>query len=84
MPTATVRFTPRERRVLVLAAQGYTIRQIAEMLYVSHKTVEAHLRNVFTKMGRDPPDGGGAEVREPRRTPPSPGSASASADETSG
>ena len=81
MSTPSVRFTPREREVLRLAAQGYTTREIAERLYVSPKTVEAHLLNAFEKMRRDPPDAGGAGVREPRRTPPSEGAASSSVDE---
>ena len=84
MPTPTVRFTRREREVIALAAQGYTIRQIAESLYVGHKTVETHLLNVFEKMRRDPPNEGGAGVREPRRTPPTGGSGSRSADEPRG
>ena len=84
VPTPTVPFTRRELEVLQLAAQGYTIRQIAERLYLGHETVETHLLNVFTKMGNDPPNEGGAGVRELRRTPPSPGSASSSADEPRG
>ena len=83
MPTPTVRLTQRERQVLVFAVQGYTIRQIAERLFVSPKTVESHLLNVFEKMRIDPPNGGGAGVREPRRTPPSSGPGSASAEEPS-
>jgi DNA-binding CsgD family transcriptional regulator len=84
MPTPRVRLTPREHEALRLAAEGYTTRDIGAHLHVSHKTAEAHLLNAFEKMRRDPPKGGGAGVREPRRTPPSPGSASSSADEPSG
>jgi DNA-binding CsgD family transcriptional regulator len=83
MPTPRVRHTPREREVLVLAVQGYTTREIAQRLYVSPKTVEDHLLNVFNKLRGDPPNERGAGVREPRRTPPSSGAASSSADEPS-
>lgn len=43
--------TPGERRVAELAAEGMANRQIAETLWVTRKTVEFHLRNVFVKLG---------------------------------
>ena len=63
MPTPTVRLTPRESEVLRLASEGYTIRQIAERLYMGQKTVQSHLRNAINKMRGDPPGSGGAGVR---------------------
>jgi DNA-binding NarL/FixJ family response regulator len=84
MPTPSVRLTPREHEILRLAAGGYSTREIAQRLYVSPKTVETHLLNVFEKMRLDPPTGGSAGVREPRRTPPTGGPASSSADEPRG
>lgn len=42
--------TPRERRVAELAAEGLTNREIAETLWVTQKTVEYHLGNVYTKL----------------------------------
>jgi DNA-binding CsgD family transcriptional regulator len=42
--------TPSEHRVASLAAQGLTNRQIAQTLYVTTKTVEAHLRNSYDKL----------------------------------
>jgi DNA-binding NarL/FixJ family response regulator len=42
--------TPREREVLVLVAQGKTDRGIAAELYVTRKTVEAHVRSVLAKL----------------------------------
>jgi DNA-binding CsgD family transcriptional regulator len=42
--------TPRERRVGELAAKGLTTRAIAELLFVTPKTVEFHLRHVYQKL----------------------------------
>lgn len=45
--------TAREREVVLLAALGHTSRFIAERLYISVRTVETHLSNVFAKLGID-------------------------------
>lgn len=42
--------TPSERRVADLAASGMTNRQIAQSLFVTVKTVEAHLSAVYGKL----------------------------------
>jgi DNA-binding CsgD family transcriptional regulator len=42
--------TPRELEVLALVAEGRTDRGIARELYVTPKTVEAHVRNIFRKL----------------------------------
>jgi DNA-binding CsgD family transcriptional regulator len=42
--------TPSERRVGDLAAGGLTTRQIAQVLFVTPKTVEFHLRHVYRKL----------------------------------
>jgi DNA-binding NarL/FixJ family response regulator len=44
-------FTPSERQVAELASIGLTNRQIAERLFVSEKTVEAHLSRAYRKLG---------------------------------
>jgi DNA-binding CsgD family transcriptional regulator len=43
--------TAGERRVVALAVEGNTNRQIAELLFVSVKAVEWHLRNAYAKLG---------------------------------
>jgi DNA-binding CsgD family transcriptional regulator/tetratricopeptide (TPR) repeat protein len=43
--------TPSERRVAHIAAEGATNREIAQALFVSPKTVEVHLSNVYRKLG---------------------------------
>ena len=42
--------TDRERDVLELMAEGLTNSGIAKRLYLSERTVEAHVRHVFTKL----------------------------------
>jgi two-component system response regulator NreC len=42
--------SPREREVLQLIAEGYTNRQIAEILSISIKTVQAHRSNLMSKL----------------------------------
>ncbi len=43
--------TPAERRVAEMAAEGLTNREIAEALWVTHKTVEMHLGRSYGKLG---------------------------------
>ena len=43
--------SPQERRIAGLAATGATTKQIAVQLTVSPRTVDAHMRNVFAKLG---------------------------------
>jgi DNA-binding CsgD family transcriptional regulator len=43
--------TDTERVVSELAARGLTNREIATRLFVSHHTVDSHLRKVFRKLG---------------------------------
>lgn len=45
------RLTPREREILVLAAQGLTTAGIAERLSVSLQTIRTHFRNIYRKIG---------------------------------
>jgi DNA-binding NarL/FixJ family response regulator len=43
--------SPREREVLQLIAEGYANKQIAEILCISIKTVQAHRMNLMSKLG---------------------------------
>lgn len=43
--------TPREKEVLRLVAQGFSNKEIADILLISHDTVKTHLRNIFSKTG---------------------------------
>ena len=43
--------TPRERDVLALMAEGRSNRAIGERLFLSPKTVEAHVSAIFSKLG---------------------------------
>lgn len=43
--------TPQELQVATLVAQGLPNREVAWQLFVSPRTVDFHLRNVFTKLG---------------------------------
>jgi DNA-binding NarL/FixJ family response regulator len=43
--------TERERAVLSLMAQGFSNMALSEELHLSVKTIEAHVRSIFTKLG---------------------------------
>ncbi len=41
----------REKEVLKIAAQGMSNRAIASALFISERTVQAHMRSIFNKLG---------------------------------
>jgi serine/threonine-protein kinase len=43
----------RERAVLALVAEGLTNQGISRRLFITDRTVEAHVRQIFTKLGLD-------------------------------
>jgi DNA-binding CsgD family transcriptional regulator len=50
-PGAAHGLTPRELEVLRLIASGQTNKVIAKQLYLSQKTVDRHVSNIFVKIG---------------------------------
>jgi DNA-binding CsgD family transcriptional regulator len=50
-PPATGGLTPTERRVAELVAQGHSNREVAGLLFLSAKTVAAHLTSAYAKLG---------------------------------
>ena len=66
--------TPAERRVGALAASGLANREIAARLYLSVRTVENHLRHVYSKLDCDraklPEKLPGQSAQDPLGSPP--------------
>jgi DNA-binding CsgD family transcriptional regulator len=50
-PEAWTTLSEQEQQVADLVAQGLSNREIAQRLYISHRTVGAHLYRVFPKLG---------------------------------
>ncbi|MDN5210909.1 response regulator transcription factor [Fulvivirgaceae bacterium BMA12] len=46
----TMRLTEREKEVLKLIAEEYTNQEIAEKLFLSHRTIDTHRRNLLQKL----------------------------------
>lgn len=43
--------TPQELQIARMAADGMSNRDIGQELYISHRTVSAHLYRIFPKLG---------------------------------
>jgi two-component system NarL family response regulator len=50
-PASEARLTRRETEILELLAAGHSNREISKRLFLSEKTVKAHLATVFRKLG---------------------------------
>lgn len=48
---APVQLTSREQEALVLLAEGLTAQEMADRLFISRRTVETHLANLYAKFG---------------------------------
>ncbi len=46
-----MQLSQREREIIVLIAQGYKNKEIAEKMFITEQTVKNHLHNVFDKLG---------------------------------
>jgi DNA-binding NarL/FixJ family response regulator len=53
-PDPLDQLTPREREILALIAEGRSNQGICRTLWLSPKTVESHIRNIFTKLNIEP------------------------------
>jgi DNA-binding NarL/FixJ family response regulator len=51
IPEARDQLTPQELQIAQMAAEGLSNREIAQMLYLSHRTVSSHLYRAFPKLG---------------------------------
>ncbi|NJC73675.1 AAA family ATPase [Planosporangium thailandense] len=49
--TRSATLTAQERQIAALAATGLTNKQIGQQLFLSHRTVGAHLHRIFPKLG---------------------------------
>jgi ATP/maltotriose-dependent transcriptional regulator MalT len=50
-PESWLQLTKQEQQIAQLAARGLSNREIAQRLYLSHRTIGAHLYRIFPKLG---------------------------------
>ncbi|MFP5282569.1 MAG: helix-turn-helix transcriptional regulator, partial [Actinomycetes bacterium] len=50
-PSTLVQLTPTELRIAQLVSEGMSNKDVAQLCWISPRTVAFHLRNVFTKTG---------------------------------
>jgi two-component system, NarL family, response regulator NreC len=49
-PPSSENLTPREREILKMLAEGHSVKEIADLLKLSRKTVDAHKFNLMRKL----------------------------------
>ena len=49
-PVQSIELSERETEILKLAAQGLSNQEVADKLFLSRRTIQAHLANIFRKM----------------------------------
>jgi len=45
-----IKLSPREKEILRFSARGYTINEVAEVIFVSPDTVKFHRKKLFNKL----------------------------------
>jgi DNA-binding CsgD family transcriptional regulator len=50
-PSTLAQLTPQERQIAHFVAEGLANKEVAARLFLSPRTIDSHLRNVFAKLG---------------------------------